>query len=264
MKDYKLLLAGLTLLLLIIFLGILSWLWLSNRKNMDPLPITANENEPSSIDSAEYTNTIITSILYVQAEDKIQVPLDEVIVRFEARYPSVQVLVRYVPSESLLTLPNTRTSDNVPSPFIVNTDIIIANDKLTQARLTSLQALINNAQTERNQIKINANGMVEGTTGDLINQAPDNNEARNLVSFSYALKGTQAVDGVVLTDNPVAMSFRNFVLSSAGQDILEKYDYDNIDGYKNSVDDLFNSTSATKKTIGKPSVKVADALSNGK
>ena len=49
MRDYKLLLAGLILLLLIIFIAIFTWLWTSNRKNMDPLPIMANNNDTSVV-----------------------------------------------------------------------------------------------------------------------------------------------------------------------------------------------------------------------
>ncbi|WP_350558090.1 hypothetical protein [Psychrobacter sp. CAL346-MNA-CIBAN-0220] len=267
MKDYKLLLVGLTLLLLIIFIGIFAWLWNSNRKNIDPLPITVSENGQSSTNNEDDSMTIATNILYVQAEDRVQLPLDDVIARFESRYPKIQVLAHYVPANALFTLPDTSTSNNELSAFIVNIDIIIADDKLTQTRLTSLQATINNTQSEPNQSKINANGMVQDNGDDATisnTSKTDDNEARNLASFSYAVKGTQAVDGVILTDNPVAINFRNFLLSSAGQDILKKYDYGNIEGYKNSVDDLFNPTSGTKTATGKKSVKVADALSNGK
>jgi hypothetical protein len=258
MKDYKLLLVGLLLLLLIILIGIFAWLWSSNRKNIDPLPIVVNEgaNGQSSIDTSEEPNTSANNVLYLQAEDKLQMPLDNVIINFEQRYPSVQVLARYVPTKTLLTLPDTNISGNDPSPFMVNIDLIIANDSFTQTRLLPLQSLINDAQTKFNQNKVNANGMVQDDTA--------NNETRTLASFSYALKGSQVVEGVILTDNPIAISFRNFLLSSVGQDILKNYDYDNIDGYKNSMDDLFSPTSRAKSATGESSVNVADALSNGK
>ncbi|WP_321156209.1 hypothetical protein [Psychrobacter sp. LV10R520-6] len=73
MKDYKLLLVGLLLLLLIIIIGIFAWLWSSNRKNIDPLPIVANEvaNGQSSINTSEEPNAIASNILYLQAEDKL-------------------------------------------------------------------------------------------------------------------------------------------------------------------------------------------------
>lgn len=91
----------------------------------------------------------------------------------------------------------------------------------------------------------------------------DNAEARTLNSFSYALRDKQTLEGVILTENTAAINFRNFLLSSTGQDILEKYDYYNIEGYKNSVDDLFNPTSRAQKTSNTNTVNVADALSNG-
>lgn len=258
MKDYKLLLIGLILLLLIIFIGIFIWLWQSNQKNINPLPITPNKdvNGQLSTNASEEPEAVDSNILYVQAEDKLQVPLGDVIISFENRYPDMQVLARYVPTKMLLILPGTSISNKQPSQFIVNIDLVIADDSFTQTQLLPLQSLINDAQTKLNQSKLNANGMVQDDTA--------NNEARNLASFGYALKGAQAVDGVILTDNPIAISFRNFLLSSAGQDILKKYDYDNIDGYKNSMDDLFNPTSHTKLAAGESSVNVADALSNGK
>ncbi|WP_250162537.1 hypothetical protein [Psychrobacter sp. WY6] len=66
-----------------------------------------------------------------------------------------------------------------------------------------------------------------------------------------------------MTENTAAINFRNFLLSSTGQDILAKYDYYNIEGYKNSVNDLFNPTSRTQEASNANTVNVADALSNG-
>lgn len=266
MKDYKLLLAGLILPLLIIIIGIFTWLWSSNRKNMDPLPITTNSdaNGQSPTNTAEEANTIASNTLYVQAEDKLQTPLNDVIVRFKSRYPNVQVLARYVSTKALLTLPDASLSDSEPSPFIVNIDMIIADDRLTEARLSPLQVQLNIAQDERNQSVKSANDTDNETAAPDLKTETDNNEARNLASFKYAIKGKRAVGGVILTDNPIAISFRNFLLSSAGQDILKKHDYDNIDGYRNSMDDLFNPTSHAKSAVDESSVQVADALSNGK
>lgn len=290
MKDYKLLLIGLILLLLIVFIGLFTWLWQNNRKNIDPLPIMTNEdaNGQLSTSASEEPEAVDSNILYVQAEDKLQVPLDDVIISFEKRYPDVQVLARYVPTKMVLTLPDASVSDNESPPFIIDIDMIMADDSLTKTHLSPLQTKLNDAQNQNNQSKVSANGMAQGSTAaDRMNVNPnnnvdseneagnevvttaaktqtDNNEARNLASFSYALKGTQAIDGVILTDNPIAISFRNFLLSSTGQDILKKYDYDNIDGYKNSMDDLFNPTSRAKSAVGESSVNVADALSNGK
>lgn len=87
MKDYKLLLIGLILLLFIIFIGVLSWMWLQNRKNIDPLPIMSRPD--ASADKSSEKEAMTAKILYLQADERLQVPLDNVIVRFEARYPRV-------------------------------------------------------------------------------------------------------------------------------------------------------------------------------
>ena len=259
MKDYKRLLIGLALLLLVIFIGVFNWLWTSNRKNIDPLPIMLNEHERSAIDDEDNYITVVNSIVYLQAEESLRIPLDDVIDHFESRYPRMQVLARYVPSKMLLTLQDNHKYIDRPSTFTINIDIIIADSKLTETRLSSIQTLLNDATTELN--KNNANATINSNNTDV---ETDNMEARNLVPFSYAIKGEQAVDAVILTDNPVAVSFRNFLLSSAGQNILRKYDYDNIEGYRNNLDDLFNPKSGGKTASGQPSVKVADALDTGK
>ncbi len=266
MKDFKLLLAGLILLLLVIFIGIFLWLWNNNSKHMNPLPIVSNEdiNTKISQDNPDDSDTVATHVLYIQAEDKLQTPLDDVISRFESRYPNVQVLAHYVNAKSLLTLPDTTTLDNnntvnEPSEFLVNIDVIIANDKLTKSQILSLQTLLNEFQGKQHNNKVDVDLDAETSQNN-----SNNNEARSLVSFSYALKGSQTVDGVILTANPNAVSFRNFLLSSAGQDILKQYDYENIEGYRNNLDDLFNPTSRAKSVSNESSVKVADALSSSK
>ncbi len=276
MKDYKLLLAMLILLILIVFIGIFAWLWGNNRKNMDPLPITSNKNSEETVDNEEDTDKVATDVLYLQAEDNLKNPLDDVIGRFEARHSNVQVIAHYVPTHLLLTLPDTSVPNSQPSKYTINTDIIMANDRLSQERLSPLQTLLNDTQAELNnnhdpvssivQDHVAADDMISDDNASevLVQNNNKNKEARKLVSFSYALKGTQAVDGVILTDNPATVSFRNFLLSSMGQDILKKYDYDNIEGYRNNLDDLFNPTSRAKPTKNADSVEVADALSNGK
>ncbi|MDN5891363.1 MAG: hypothetical protein L0H51_04290, partial [Psychrobacter sp.] len=89
MKDYKLLLAGLILLLLVIFIAIFTWLWSSNRKNADPLPIMASENDSATAGMNDDKSTDSKSTLHIQAEENLQGPLDDVIVGFESRYPHV-------------------------------------------------------------------------------------------------------------------------------------------------------------------------------
>jgi ABC-type molybdate transport system substrate-binding protein len=285
MKDYKLLLTGLTLLLLIIFIGVFVWLWNGNRKNVDPLPIMPSENAQSVAETEDNTDIAdADSVLYVQADETLQIPLDDVIVSFEARYPHTQILARYMPSKTLLTLNDSSLLADDTAPSTITIDLIIADDILTTARLSPLQAQLKIAQDKRNQIKINTskvtttkedtfadsitlgNDTEESTSNDLAatEGENDNTEARNLVSFGYAIKDTQKVDGVILTDNPAAISFRNFLLSSTGQDILRKYDYYNIDGYNNTVNDLFKPTSNAQAAADGSAVEVADALTNGK
>lgn len=283
MKDYKLLLAGLILLLLIIFIAIFTWLWTSNRKNMDPLPIMAIDNDSSSSTAAldDDENAIAKSTLHIQAEEKLQAPLNDVINSFQSRYPHVNIETNYTSSTALLSLSDSNFSDshrtdNERASYVINTDLIIANSKLSKERLSPLQEQLKAAQDKRNQSKVNSisaqDGTVEGslsenneTDTEVAAQAKsDNTGTRSLISFSYALQDTQTVDGVVLTQNPAAINFRNFLLSSTGQDILSQHNYDNIDGYKNDMADLFKPTSRAKQATGEHSVDVGDALSNGK
>ena len=265
MKDYKLLLAGLILLLLIIFIAIFTWLWTSNRKNMDPLPIMSNESG-STASAEEDGETVAKSTLHIQAEEKLQTPLDAVISSFQSRYPNVEIMTSYVASVALLTLSDNKVDDNEPSLFIVDTDIIIADGNLSAARLAPLQEKLKIAQDEQNQSKAK-NGMVEDTIdADEIaaKGEADNTNTRSLVSFSYALKDKKKVDGVILTQNPIALNFRNFLLSSTGQDILSRHDYENIDGYQNDMANLFKSNTQGKKATGELTVDVADAISIAK
>lgn len=275
MKDYKLLLAGLILLLLAIFIALIAWLWTHNRKSIDPLPIMASENEPKAAKGDKTAKTVPDSILYVRAAKSLQVPLDDIIVSFESRYPHIQVLASYVPPNTLLTLLDNDINANNDSDAAFNTDIIIANDRLSAERLAPLQAKLTASQHQDNQSKANANTVItedetdskntdsENANSEQATAENDNKEARTLTSFNYALKDKQELEGVILTDRTVAVSFRNFLLSSTGQGILEKYDYYNINGYKNSVNDLFQPTSRAKKASRDNPVDVADALSNG-
>lgn len=269
MRDYKLLLAGLILLLLILFIAVFTWLWVHNRKNIDPLPIMANENDPTTITDDDDENTIADNILYMQIEENLQTPLKDIIVSFESRYPYIQVLANYVPSQTLLKLSDTTSNSNERADFAVGIDMIIANDSLSKERLAPLQAELKTAQDKLNQNQANVSNVDENakdnTTKDTANSDKiGDTETRILNSFSYTLRDEQALEGVILTDNTAAVNFRNFLLSSAGQDMLKKHGYHNIEGYKNSVNDLFNPTSQAKIVSGDTSVDVADALSNGK
>lgn len=272
MKDYKLLLVVLIILLLVIFIAIFTWLWTNNRENTDPLPIMASENEFATVTNDEDTDTVSSSTLYIRAEENLQVPLDDIIVSFESRYPHMQVLASYVPSNALLRLSKNDITAHKGSDSTIDTDIIIANNGLSEEYLALLQAKLTLAKHKNNQSQPNTNAVTiddgkndnESSDNKKMTAESDNKEARTLNSFNYALRNKQALQGVILTDNTVAISFRNFLLSSTGQSILEKYDYYNIDGYKNSVNDLFKPTSQVKKASGDNPVDVADALSNGK
>ncbi|PKH82084.1 hypothetical protein [Psychrobacter sp. 4Bb] len=267
MKDYKLLLAGLILLLLTIFIAVFIWLWTSNQKNTDPLPIMASESEADPSTKGDESREIADIVLYIRAEEKLQIPLDDIIVSFESRYPHVQVLASYVPSHDLLTVPSNGSTKDKLSDFVFDTDMIITNDdSLSTERVSLLQSELQQAQDR--------NGQSQKSTEDVgINDASDKNsdnsthdkdkKIHTLNPFNYALKDEQALEGVILTDDTTAINFRNFLLSSTGQDILKKYDYENISGYKNSVNDLFKPTSQAKNASGDHAVDVTDALSNG-
>ena len=268
MKDYKLLIAGL-ILLLILCTVLFTWLLVNNRKNTNPLPIMAGENEPKMI--AEDDNEISASdnSLSIQAEKSLQEALDDVIVHFESRYPSIKVEASYVPSRTLLTLPDDTSSNTKDSDFIVSTDMIISNSSLPKKQLAPLQAELKAAQDKINQNEAHSSQTVEDNKDSIVEESAATETAQNnhtdtriLNSYSYALKGDQMLEGVILTDNTAAINFRNFLLSSAGQDILKKYGYNNIEGYKNSVNDLFRPTTSSEKSPNDTSLDVADALSN--
>jgi len=253
MKDYKLLLAGLILLLLTIFVAVFIWLWNSNRKNIDPLPIMASESESDSDMKGGGSSEAADSVLYIRAEGKLQTPLDDIIVSFESRYPHVQVLANYVPSNDILTVSNGNHDEDKSSNFVFNTDMIITNDdSLSTERVSLLQSELQQAQDRNNEDQSNSESI--GT---------HNRQIQTLNPFNYALKKGQALKGIMLTDNPTAINFRSFLLSSTGQDILKQYNYENISGYKNSVNDLFKPTSQAKNASGDHAVDVTDALSNG-
>lgn len=268
MKDYKLLLAGFIILLLVIFIAIFTWLWISNRKNMDPLPIMSNESKSTSAEKDG--ETVAKSSLHIQVEDSLKVPFNDIIARFQLRYPNVEVMTSYVASAALLALSNDKAVNNEASTFIVHTDIIIAGDSLSAERLSPLQEELKIAQDKQNQNKAKK-GMIEDTidadsSAEVVAARPEihNTNTRSLVSFGYALKDTKELDGVILTQNPIALNFRNFLLSSTGQDILSKHDYENIDGYQNDVANLFKSNALGKQATGELTVDVADAISIAK
>lgn len=251
MKDFKLLLAGLILLLLLIFAGVFMWLWISNSNNTHPLPILIYETAQETIeeDSDKVKNNIDANSLYIQAQQPLQAPLDDVIASFEARYSQMQVLTNYVPATALLILDNTNA-----------TDMVLADDQLSDSLLALLQDELNS--NVKNNI-MNPPIPSETSSNTTAEKMVDNNEVRTLNPFGYAMRESHLVEGVILSDKPIAINFRNFLISSTGQDILRKYKFENINGYQNSVDDLFNPTSHTKNAKDGSSLVVTDALSNG-
>ena len=265
MKDYKLLLAGLVFLLLTIFIAVCIWLWTNNRKNTDPLPIMANGSEPNSSTKGNEPREIADSVLYIRAEEKLQIPLDDIIVSFEARYPHVQVLASYVSSNDILTVSRGNNDEDKNSNFVFDTDIIITNDdNLSTERISLLQSELQQTQDRSSQKNIEGAGINDvSDKSNVTNTHSEGKKIQTLNPFKYALKDERALEGVILTDDTTAINFRSFLLSSTGQDILRKYGYENISGYKNSVNDLFKPTSQAKNASGDHTVDVTDALSNG-
>lgn len=269
MRDFKRLIVGFLSLLVIIVIGVFSWSWVSNSRSANPLPIMAsNDIQPSVEDDSDTLSTITLS---VQAVDDLQTPLEDIITRFEYLYPKIKVTTRYVPSTFLLKLSDLDTdtdadshasNDTNKAAHVVNIDLIISENKLKQDDLTLLQLNKNAPSKTSTKPQVDKTDTAKNGPNHKHSSADADNEAWNPTPFSYALKGSQSADGVILTDNPAAITFRNFLLSSSGQDILKKYGYDDIDGYKNSVDELFNPSS--NKTTADDSVEVADALSGEK
>lgn len=267
MKSYKLILIAIIILLLIIFVGVFAWLWKNNSKNMNPLPImTSDQNQTIEDEDAEAVD-IIANILFIQAETSVQPALDDLIKSFTSRYAHTDILTHYVSSNELLSLPKRSLNDDTPSPSILSVDMIIAHDKLSTERLLPLQKLLEKDNDTSNSDEADTFPVVtikEATDEIAIKSKTnsDNVNTRQLNAFTYALKDKQAADGVILTENPTAVSFRNFMLSTTGQDILKKYRFDNIEGYKNSVGDLFNTGTKPKSSNSGEPEDVIKAITN--
>ncbi|MEL0621376.1 hypothetical protein V6252_13310, partial [Psychrobacter proteolyticus] len=70
---------------------------------------------------------IADRVLYIRAEENLQIPLDDIIVSFESRNPHVQVLASYVHSNDLLTVPSSVSTKDKLSDSVFDTDMIITN-----------------------------------------------------------------------------------------------------------------------------------------
>ncbi|MBI0425042.1 hypothetical protein [Psychrobacter sp. NG27] len=263
MKDYKLLLAGLILLLLTAFIAIFTWLWTNNRKNTDPLPVMVSTNESATVEDAG--DEALNQTLYIRAEKNLQAPLDDIIASFKSRYPRIQVSASYVPANVLLAVSKNEATKDSQLHSVFDTDIIIANEDLSIERIAPLQANIESTLQKENQQQttVNTADVSDAENKDIDTSENNRKKIQTISAFDYAIEDEKALQGIILTDSTTAISFRNFLLSSTGQEILEKYNYHNINGYENSVNDLFKPTSRAKKATGDNPVDVADALSNG-
>lgn len=235
------------MLILIIIVSILGY---KNIRAGDPLPIFSSQDiilESVANDSSEPLDSDANktnNIIHIQAAEPLQIPLDAVIIRFEARNPQTEVRARYVTVAASFDLESTD-----------NTDLLITDDRLNQERLALLQKMLNDQPMSA--------GLVDMQTDDSDNRIDArNSKTRLLTSFSYAMKDSRIFDGVVLTDNPVAVNFRNFIVSSSGQDILRQYGFVNIEGYQNNVDDLFNPKSQSRTAVEQTEI-VTESLGNG-
>lgn len=144
MKDYKLLLAGLILLSLLL-IAVFVWLWSNNRKNTDPLPIMSNNNKSVAMLNEDETNILADSLLYLQVENNLRAPLADIITRFESRYPHVQVVANYVSTSDIITLSKNNNHPSKPDELVFSIDMIIANN-ISRDELSILQKELNIVQ----------------------------------------------------------------------------------------------------------------------
>ncbi|MDN6275775.1 hypothetical protein [Psychrobacter sp.] len=235
MKGNKRLLAKLAILLIVV-IALLMWLLKSFHINLDPVPVlhpvpvTASKTDKQFL---VYKHDHSDDTLYLLAEDSLQQPLDNVIERFEARNPEKKVIVDYIPSNTMPQLPTYRAEVSEQENTLSTTDMIIANGTLTTEQVMGFKTALDEHNDTAGDIADN-NPTVQHNTTDNINlQTP----RRTPKVFSYSYRNGQALNGVVLTYNTLSVTFRNFLLSSPGQDILKEYDFYGIDEHQNSMDD---------------------------
>lgn len=204
MKAFSLLMIALALLATIL-LGAFAWLWYNNQKPIDPLPIATYGTKVTAENETQQKNKVQTTIV-IQADSALRPALDEVSSRFSQRYPDLKPSIHYTDSRQVFAI-NPQSQPPV--------DLIISHQNISLSQIAALQALIDRSN------------------------AP-NQKAQTLSPFGFAIVSGQAIEGAVLTNNPIATQFRNFLISSSGQDILAQHGFKGIDNYKNQVDDLFN------------------------
>lgn len=242
MKKYQKIVAAILILVIFVVIIIISVLGYKDIKAGDPLPILSSTTVSATNDADQSLDSDSSNSIYIQASSSLQIPLDAVIIRFEARNPELEILVRYVPDDNIFTLSESASPD-----------LIITDNRLPQESLSQLEDAINMQPVADVDLSRQDN-----RSKDELN----NETARLLASFSYAIKDSQLYDGVILTENPLATGFRNFLISSSGQDILRQYNFENIEGYQNNVDDLFNPDRASKTAVGQVEL-IPESLENG-
>jgi len=220
MRRFKPILIGLILLIATSLMSLLSWMWQRNSHNINPLPIPANDTELSlPIDEGDNevedgNTSIVETLLPACADEQIQPALTEAIIKFERRYPKLDVQITYVDSPRLL-----QDCD------IDKQDMLLFARPISENTLTALE-------------KTNRSIAAKQKTAS--EETPPKDSKTDLTPFTYTLKQEQRFEGVVLTDSNPALNLRNYLLSSVGQDTFVQFGYDSIDGYRNQVDDLFN------------------------
>lgn len=192
-------------LLAVILVAAFAWLWYNNQKHIDPLPILTYDPQSTVQNEARQKKNLETSVV-IQADRALKPALDDVLSHFGRRYPDLNPSIYYTNSSQIFVI---ESQDRPP------VDLIISNQNISPSQIKAMQTVVDRSKAE-------------------------NKEAQTLSPFGFALVSNQAIDGVILTDNPIATQFRNFLISSTGQDILAKHGFKSIDNYKNQVDDLFN------------------------
>lgn len=215
MIKLKLILIGSVLVTVTLLTAIFAWLWQHNQKDINPLPFPSSKTPlPNSVahDMDEDRSTLpadnTLSIIHLCAISDIKEPLEAALVGFSHRYPHLSVQVTYSPHDSL-------NKDCPPEAQ----DIMLYSHPLSNETLQTLQHAIN----ARNHPSSETDALIR--------------------PFNYTLQNNQRFEGALLSNKASAISLRNFLISSIGQDIFIDHGYDNIEGYNNRVDDLFNSNS---------------------
>lgn len=251
MTKFKSILIGLILLAVTLLMAALAWLWQHNNKTINPLPIPTSKQELANPVADETNDSVLGDMVNsgidsdnkvkdadmntahsqvsVCADDVLRAPLNTAVVNFERRYANLNVKVVYLPRHQMLE----------PKPLITgcdidHQDIVLFSQSIPTALLESIKDATNQAE--------NPASSPPAITADAVatDQQKPSETLANVRLFNYALKDKQRLEGALLSDKTAAISLRNYLLSSLGQDIFGRYGFDNIDGYNNQVDDLFN------------------------